>query len=89
MLCALPGIYRDTESVKEALPKKRKWFVVMCFVLPQLIGLIIAAADHSHPFILIDQSGCFASFVSGYRAYTELVDVPWIVKVSTVIGLNN
>jgi len=89
ILIAAQGIfYRGTLSAEDALKKSARWIIVILFILPQFIGLVIGAADHSHPYILIDQGGCFGSFVSGYRGYTELVEVPWIIKVSTIIGLN-
>ena len=88
ILIAAPGIYRGMRSAEEASNKGASWIIAMCFILPQFIGLIIGAVDHGSPYILIDQDGCFASFVSGYRGYTELIDVPWIIKLSTIIGLN-
>lgn len=89
LIMGLPKICRELTTLEQVDFRRTKWILATIFVLPQFIGIVISAADHSYPYLILNQDGCFASFVSGYRGYTELIDVPWIVKVATIIGLNS
>ena len=91
LLISLPGIFRGAMRAKDALTREWKWLLVMGIMLPLWIGIVIAAADHSKAYLLLNQGDygqCFASFVSGWIGYVDCGDVSWLVKVSTMIGLN-
>jgi hypothetical protein len=89
-LATLPAIFRGDQSAAAVLNRAGKWFfMIIGFFVPLWIGVVIAAADHSHPYLILNQGNCFASFVSGYVGYGDLPYVSWIVKVSTMIGLNS
>lgn len=79
---------------KEALTTGWKWVLMTGIMLPLWIGIVIGAADHSKAYLLLNQGHyydvqCFASFVSGWVGYADCGDVSWLVKVSTIIGLNS
>jgi len=84
-----PTIFRGDKPADAVIIKLGKWALMMLFFIPLWIGLVIGAADHSFPYLLLNQGNCFASFVSGWVGYADLPDVSWIVKVSTWIGLNS
>lgn len=91
LLISLPGIYRGPTPAKEALQRPWKWIMIAGFTLPLWIGIVIAAADHSKAYVLLNQgvdTQCFSSFASGWIGYADCGDVSWLVKVSTMIGLN-
>lgn len=89
LVFALPTIFRGQQAASAILTSEGKWLLIMGFLLPCWIGVVIGAADHNYPYLLLNQGNCFASFVSGWVGYGDLPEVGWIVKASTMIGLNN
>jgi hypothetical protein len=73
---------------EEEIPGDVKFWIVIFLILPTFIGMCIAAAQNSHPYLILGQRSCYASYVSGQRAYVDVPDVSWTVKLATVIGLN-
>ena len=73
---------------EEAIPKPLKFWIAGLLILPSFIGLCLAAAQNSHPYLILGQRSCYASYVSGQLAYVDAPHVSWTVKLATVIGLN-
>lgn len=62
--------------------------VVICFILPAIAGIILAAVMHSHLYLILLHHGCYGSFVSGTFGYLNLYTIPRLVRITTIIGVN-
>ena len=61
--------------------------VAMCFTIPVIVGMILSAVMHSHPYLLLLHHGCYGSYVSGQFGYVDL-SISSMIKLSTIVGLN-
>jgi hypothetical protein len=69
------------------IPRFVREIMAVCLIAPALAGTCLAAAKHSHPYLLLLQDGCYASYVSGGAGYVDL-SVTWKIKLATLIGVN-
>ena len=58
------------------MPNYLKVVLVICFILPAIVGIILAAMMHSHLYLILLHKGCYGSFVSGKFGYLDLYTIP-------------
>lgn len=66
----------------------RKYMIAWVVTLPTIAGILCAAILNRYDYLMFNQDGCWASYVSGRLGYIDVEFVDWKRKIATWIGLN-